>query len=115
MDNGKEFVNKLFDVYCEVNKIKIIRGRPYHPQSQGVVEDYNKEIKRLLEIKYLENKKKFSIYNASSDVIQIYNENIHSTTKYKLNFLFNLKHDKKQVIDNIKKKKKNVMKIMVLR
>ena len=38
MDNGKEFVNKLFDEYYEVNKIKIIRGRPYYPQSQGVVE-----------------------------------------------------------------------------
>ena len=59
-------------------------------------------------MKYLENKKKFSIYNASSDVIQIYNENIHSTTKYKPNFLFNLKDDKviKQVIDNIKKSQK---------
>ena len=44
MDNGKKFVNKLFDEYYEVNKIKIIRGRPYHPQSQGVVEAYNKEI-----------------------------------------------------------------------
>ena len=25
-DNAKEFVNQLFDEYCEVNKIKIIRG-----------------------------------------------------------------------------------------
>ena len=107
-DNGKEFVNKLFEEYCEVNKIKIIRGRPYHPQSQGVVEAYNKEIKRLLEMKYLENKKNFTIYNILPNVIQIYNENIHSTTKYKPNFLFNIKDDKviKHVIDNIKKSQK---------
>ena len=69
MDKGKEFVNKLFDEYYEVNKIKIIRDRPYHLQSQGVEKAYNKEIKLLLEMKYLENKKKFSIYNILPDVI----------------------------------------------
>ena len=59
-------------------------------------------------MKYLENKKKFSIYNILPDVIQIYNENTHSTTKYKPNYLFNLKDAKviKQVIENIKKAKK---------
>lgn len=58
-DNGKEFDNKLLTDYCNNNKIQIIRGRPYHPQSQGVIESFNKEIKRLLEVKYLENQKKF--------------------------------------------------------
>ena len=58
------------------------------------MEAYNKEIKRLLEMKYLENKKNFTIYNILPNVIQIYNENIHSTTKYKPNFLFNIKDDK---------------------
>ena len=58
-DNGKEFCNKLIEDYCKENNINIIHGRPYHPQSQGVVESYNKEIKRLLELKYLEQKKNF--------------------------------------------------------
>ena len=53
-DNGKEFCNSLFDDYCYTNNIIIIRGRPHHhPQSQGIVESFNKEIKRLLENKYL--------------------------------------------------------------
>ena len=43
-DNGKEFCNKLFEDYCNNNEIIIIRGRPYHPQSQGVVESFNQEI-----------------------------------------------------------------------
>ena len=69
MDIWKSFVNKLFDGYYEVNKIKIIRVRLYHPQLQIVVESYNNEIKRLLGLKYLENKKKFSIYNILPDAI----------------------------------------------
>ena len=32
-DNGKEFHNKLMEEYCNNNEIKIIKGRPYHPQS----------------------------------------------------------------------------------
>lgn len=56
----------------------------------------------MLELKYLENIKKFSVYNALPDTINTYNENIHSTTKFKPNFLFNIKiiH---QVLENIKK------------
>ena len=44
-DNGKEFCNRLLEVLCESNDIKIIHGRPYHPQSKGAVESYNKELK----------------------------------------------------------------------
>ena len=46
-ENDKEFSNKLFDKYCEVNNIKIIRSKPYHPQSQGIVGAYNKEAKKF--------------------------------------------------------------------
>ena len=34
-DNGKQFAYKLFDEYCEVNKIKIIRGRPISSTISG--------------------------------------------------------------------------------
>ena len=34
--------------YCNNNEIKIIRGRPYHPQSYGIVESFNKEIKSFI-------------------------------------------------------------------
>lgn len=104
--------------YCKNNEIKFIRGRPYHPQSQGIVESFNKEIKRLLENKYLEAPKKFSIIMALPDIIEIYNNNIHSSTKLKPVFAFNLKNEKEinDVIDNIKKnnrkyKSNNVIKI----
>ena len=41
-DNGKEFCNNIFDDYGNTYNIKVIRGRPYHPQSQGVVELFKK-------------------------------------------------------------------------
>ena len=98
--------------YCNNNEIKIIKGRPYHPQSQGRVEF--KEIKRLLENKCLEAPKQFSIIIALSDIIEIYNNNIHSSTKLKPVITFNLKNEKdiNGVIDNIKKIIENIKIIM---
>ena len=89
-ENGKEFRNKLFEDYCKKNEISFVHGR-HHRQSRGTVESYNKEIKRLLEVRYLENPKFVSIYKDLPDVINIYNENIHSSTKFKPNFCLNLK------------------------
>ena len=96
--NGKEFRNKNFEDYCKKKEISFVHGLPYHPQSQGTVESYNKEIKRLLEVRYLENPKCFSIYKDFPYVINIYNENFHTSRKFKPNFLF-VSEDK-----NIKKK-----------
>ena len=53
-----------------------------------IVESFNKEIKRLLENNYLENPKKFFLENALPDIVEIYNNNIHSSTKYKPVYLF---------------------------
>ena len=89
-DNGKEFRNSLLSDYCKENGIKFLHGRPFHPQSQGVIESFNKEIKRLLEVKYMEDSKIFSIYSCLPDVLKIYNENIHSTTNYKPKDLFDV-------------------------
>ena len=82
-DNGKEFVNKLLIEYCINNNIIFLRERPYHPQTQGCGEAFNKEIKRLLE-----NKDKFAINLVLPDILGIYNSNIHSTTKFAPKTLF---------------------------
>lgn len=107
-DNGKEFCNSLFNKYCIDNGINHICGRPYHPQSQGCVESFNKEAKRLLETKYLEDPKNFNIYTVLPDIVNIYNNNIHSTTKYKPSFLFRCEDNSiiERVILNIKKSQK---------
>ena len=49
-DNGKEFFSKLFADYCNTKDMKIIRGIPYHIQSQEIVESFNREIKDYLKI-----------------------------------------------------------------
>lgn len=36
-DNGKEFVNKYVQQWCLNNGSDNITGRPFHPQSQGLV------------------------------------------------------------------------------
>ena len=55
------------------------------------MESFNKEIKRLLETKYLEDPQNFNIYTELPYIINIYNNNIHNihiTTKYNPSFLF---------------------------
>ena len=43
-DNGGEFKSNIFKAFCLKNDIKLIFGSPYHPQSQGAVEAFNKTI-----------------------------------------------------------------------
>ena len=45
-DNGKEFVNRLIKSFLEDYGVRMVRGRPRHPQSQGQVENLNKQAKR---------------------------------------------------------------------
>lgn len=43
-DNGPEFFGDVQKLLCK-NNVKIIRGRPYHPESQGKVERQNRIIR----------------------------------------------------------------------
>ena len=74
------------------------------------MESFRKEIKRLLETKYLEDKKNFNINTKLPEIINIYNNNIHSTTKYKPIFLFHYKDNSiiGKVILNIKNSQKKI-------
>ena len=47
-DNGKEFSNEVISNIANMSGMKIIRGRPRHPQSQGSVERANGVGKQLL-------------------------------------------------------------------
>ena len=47
-DNGREFVN---EVVAEISKLwgtKQVHGRPYHPQSQGSVENLNRRVQEAI-------------------------------------------------------------------
>ena len=43
-DNGSEFFNEELKMYLTKNKIHHIHGSPYHPQSQGAVEAFNRTV-----------------------------------------------------------------------
>ena len=47
-DNGSEFINRFVKEVCSKYNVRIVHGRPYHPQSQGQVENLNRHVKNCL-------------------------------------------------------------------
>ena len=47
-DNGKEFINHIVRDVCTKFDVKMKHGRPYHPQSQGQIENLNRRVKNYL-------------------------------------------------------------------
>ncbi len=43
-DNGGEFRNHILEAICKQKGIKQISGAPYHSQSQGLVERFNRSL-----------------------------------------------------------------------
>jgi len=80
-DNGREFDNKRINVYLEEQQIKFVHGRPYHPESQGCIERSHKTLQEGLKKYYVQNKANFYIESALEACLDLYNMEIHSTTK----------------------------------
>jgi len=47
-DRGKEFENDLLDEICKLLGIKKLRTTPYHPESNGLIERFNRTLGQLL-------------------------------------------------------------------
>ena len=47
-DNGSEFIGEVVQKPCKEFEVCIVHGRPHYPQSQGQIENLNKQVKRLL-------------------------------------------------------------------
>jgi len=60
--------------------IKHVHGRPYHPQSQGMVENFNKYIKKYLALSLLAEGN-FDLPEQVQLIVDGYNDRIHSVTK----------------------------------
>lgn len=48
LDNGKQFIAKVFKAEAKKYGIKLIFGKPYHPQGRGKIESYHKTLYREL-------------------------------------------------------------------
>lgn len=48
LDNGKQFISKLFKKEAKKYGIKLIFGTPYHPEGRGKIESYHKILYREL-------------------------------------------------------------------
>ena len=49
-DNGPAFVSKPLAQYLKSYKMKHIRGRPHHPQTQGKIERYHRSMKSIVKL-----------------------------------------------------------------
>ena len=83
-DNGGEFVSHVTEILCSKLNIKVVHGRPYHPQSQGQVENLNKRVKRAVVSMLLKFKKEDQAKvwpSLLNDVAQLLNNTFNNAIK----------------------------------
>jgi len=98
-DNGKEFKdNKLKKLFKE-NNINHIFSSTYKPQSQGLVERFNRYIKSKI-YQHLTHTNNKNYIDVIQQLVNNYNDTKHSTTKYKPNEL--IKNTRKKATNRIK-------------
>ena len=84
-DQGREFESILFSRLCEVLEVKKTRTTPYHPQSDGLVERFNRTLLQMLSI-YV-NKYNSDWVEQLPFVLMAYRSTIHESTGCSQNFL----------------------------
>lgn len=47
-DQGRQYESTLFEEMCQGHHIKKTRSTPYHPQSDGIMERFNKTLVTML-------------------------------------------------------------------
>lgn len=106
-DNGPEFKGKVSEM-LESQDIKQIFSSAYHPQSQGAVEAFNGTFKRLL-ARYFDANQTKNWIDAIGDILENYNNKIHSTTKNIPEKVANMKIDDKEDFEQLKEVHKNII------
>ena len=104
-DNGLEFKNKLIYNYLEKENVKIIHSRSHHPQTNGYIERYHREVDKFIKA-YLNNLDSFSdidIENALNNYIIFHNNSRKTSTKYTSNEIRDITdpHLIESIINNI--------------
>ena len=84
-DQGKQFESKLISTICQLLQVKKSRTIPYHPQSNGLVERFNRTLTNMLASTAKENP--FEWESHLRKVCLAYNTSIHATTGHTPFFL----------------------------
>ena len=106
-NNGSNFMSKVMKQCCETTGIKQLRISPYHPQTDGMVEQFNSTLKRLL--RKLTQDPKAEWDKCLPYIIWAYHGTIHKTTgfsPYKLLFGREMKIPLDQMVHYWKGKEK---------
>ena len=83
-DNGLEFCNRLVQQLMESQHVDFIHGRPYHPQTQGIVEVFNKTLHNLIwNVFLVQGGENFDLKTAHRNSLFEYNTKKHSSTQEK--------------------------------
>ena len=84
-DQGRDFESRLFQELCSLLEMEKTRTTPWHPQSDGMIERFNRTIETLLRQTVNKNQKDWD--DQLSYCCAAYRSSIHSTTEFTPNEL----------------------------
>ena len=84
-DQGSEFESRLFEEVCQLLGIEKTRTTPYHPQSDGLVERFNRTLQQMLSA--FGNKERDDWDEHLPYVTMAYRATVHESTKFSPNRL----------------------------
>jgi transposase InsO family protein len=84
-DQGRQYESLLFSEVCKHLQIRKTRTTPYHPQSDGMVERFNKTLATMLSSYVAENQKDWD--DCIPYVMMAYRSSQHESTGYTPNML----------------------------
>lgn len=84
-DQGRQYESNLFQELCALLHIEKTRTSPYHPQSDGMVERFNKTLATMLSAYVNDHQTNWD--ESLPYVMQAYRSAVHETTGYTPNFL----------------------------
>ena len=85
LDQGREFESRLFEEVCLLLGIEKTRTTPYHPQSDGLVERFNRTLQQMLSA--FVNKERDDWDGHLPYVTMAYRATVHESTKFSPNRL----------------------------
>ena len=116
-DNGPEFTSLLFQEWCKNNSIKLIHTLSYTPQSNGLIEGFNGQLRKLMRENFIRNNKddKLNWRKYLPQLLENKNERKHTTTKEKPNDVWREgstinKDNDNEISENVRERIKNYVK-----